>query len=128
MSAERDIKWHARTRCYGIDRETITNLRQTHKKCMRDRLPASEVNQLVGAHLRKHGRSTARSIGNACDIFIPDVRQSLARLVDLGVVERDGDIWETSTHTGHRNAAAYAWRKVPGPKTPRGRGRSKKDA
>ena len=124
--AERDEKWTERERCYGVNRDVLSALRAANRSHLERRLPAAEVNKKVGAHLRKHGRSTARGIHNKTGIFIPDIRQALARLVDEGVVERDGDIWEKSTQTGHRFAAAYAWRKTPGPKTARGRGKRKK--
>ena len=127
MSAERDAEWVERKRCYGISRDELSALREENRDHLRDRLPAKEVNKRVGVYLRKNGRSTARGIYNETGIFIPDIRQALARLVDEGVVERDGDIWEKSTQTGHRYAAAYAWRKVPGPKIQRGRGKAKKD-
>ena len=82
MNGDREIKWHERSRCYGIDRETIDALREANKNHLEQRLPAGEVNERVGDHLREHGRSTARGIYNVTDIFIPDIRQALARLVD----------------------------------------------
>jgi predicted transcriptional regulator len=123
MNGDREIKWHERQRCYGIDRETLTDMREANRAHLESRLPAGEVNKHVGDHLKKHGRSTARCIGNKTGIFIPDIRQALARLVDMGHVERDGDIWEKSTQTGHRFAAAYVWKKKRGPKKSRQSGK-----
>lgn len=123
---ERDVEWTSRNRCYGISRDELHRLRKANSRHLESRLPAVDVNKAVGAHLRKHGRSTARGIYNKTGIFMPDIRQALARLVDEGVVKRDGEIWEKSTQTGHRNAAAYVWRNKPGKKKRRGRGRDKK--
>ena len=119
------VRWAERERCYGVDREELADLREANSEHLATRLTASEVNDEVGAYLRENGRSTARRIYNDTGIFLPDIRQSLARLVDLGVVERDGDIWEESTQTGHRFAAAYAWKNTPGKKKPRKRGHVK---
>jgi len=96
-------------RIYGLNRVELQALRKKCDRLMEERLSAGEVNEKVARYLQRKTRATARQISIAISVRLPDIRQSLARLIDLGVVERDGDLWEDSVVSGQREAAAYKW-------------------
>lgn len=77
---------------------------------------ASAMIAKVEKHFRNVKRTTVRKAARSLSMRLPDVRQMIARLIDLDVLERDGEIFEDSVQSGQRNAAAYRHKGAKGEK------------
>jgi predicted HTH transcriptional regulator len=94
---------------YGLWPEEIAELRRRGQEMANARPSAAEMLEKVGKCMQRRKQATARQISKSTHIRIADVRQSLARLINAGVVVREGEIWEDSVQQGQRFAAAYKW-------------------
>jgi hypothetical protein len=94
---------------YGVSRAEMTALRAQAQQLLDDRDSTENMQARVAKHLRNVERSTARKVSRSLSMRLADVRMAIARLIDNGKVERDGDLWEDSVVSGQRYAAAYKW-------------------
>lgn len=98
-----------RGRIYGLDRLEVEAMRRKCDEIRAHQYSSGEVTGAVSKFLKGRDKATARQISVSVRIRIPDVRQAIGRLVELGKVERDGELWEDSVVSGQRFAAAYRW-------------------
>ena len=104
-------------KAYGVDWMEMQRLRAIaqHEHDTRD--PAAVMIAKVEKHFHGVKRTTVRKCARSLSMKMADVRQMIARLIDLDVLERDGVMWEDSVQSGQRDAAAYRWRE-DGPRDP----------
>jgi predicted transcriptional regulator len=88
----------------------MQQLRAISEDAIKSRDPAAVMMKKVEKHFKNVERTTIRKCARSTSLRLPDVRQMVARLIDFGVLERDGEIWEDSVQSGQRNAAAYRWK------------------
>lgn len=92
---------------YGVNRAEMMQLRAEGASLLANREDAGVITAKVEAFFRRNGHSTARRVAGSLNLRIADARSAIARLVENETLIRDGDLWEKSTQTGHRYAAAY---------------------
>lgn len=92
---------------FGVNRAEMMELRSQGAELLARREDLGVIQDKVLAFFERNGRSTARRVAGAMNLRIADSRSAIARLMDIGKLERDGDIWEKSVASGQRYAAAY---------------------
>lgn len=95
---------------YGLDWMEIQALRAKAQYALETRDPVSVMRAKIEKHFANVRRTTIRKCARSLSMGLADVRQIVARLIDAGILERDGEIWEDSVQSGQRYAAAYSVR------------------